>query len=588
MCGIFGYKLNRTLNESDISKSLKHLSLLSNRGPDNQGYYIDKENGVFLGHTRLSIIDLSEESNQPFIKGNSVIVYNGEVYNYKELKEELDFNNFLTNSDTEVLLSLWQKNKLDGLRKIDGMFAFAIYENKELFIGTDYFGEKPIYYLKNDQGFYFSSEPKVLVKFLNIDISLNQNEFEEFISLGFIMSPGTGFKKLKVLEQNTLIKIDQNNKIERSKIFHISEVLDEDKKTSLTNQDYKDFKDIFLRSLKRRLISDVPLGLLLSSGLDSTLVVTSMVKEFNLKPLTFTASFEDGVDEAPVVKKLTDFLGLDNIKISSSIDNTWKQMDQRTLDLYTVLNDNISGVYTSQICNEAKKYIKVGLTGIGGDELFYGYNNYDFVNKYKFLYSHSKIINKLVDKLIKFIKIKKILNFNNLIFENNYHNYIASKNRQIGKLIYNKHLTLNSDPQIRENKIINYIREFDFNHALFSSYLTSADRGSMSKSLELRTPFLSIELLNFSNKFHPNIFKNNKKLFIKNLLKEYLPGEYINKKKIGFNFPLKRFLKNKKVKYNNNLPNSYIDEINQKIEVKNYDKIAFRLLMLEKFINKTL
>ena len=585
MCGIFGFKLNRTLNESDINKSLKHLSLLSSRGPDNQGYYIDKENGVFLGHTRLSIIDLSEESNQPFIKGNSVIVYNGEVYNYKELKEELNYNNFLTNSDTEVLLSLWQKNKLDGLRKIDGMFAFAIYENKELFIGTDYFGEKPIYYLKNDQGFYFSSEPKVLVKFLNVDISLNQNEFEEFISLGFIMSPGTGFKKLKVLEQNTLIKVDQNNKIERSKIFHISEVLDKDKKTSLANQDYKDFKDIFLRSLKRRLISDVPLGLLLSSGLDSTLVATTMVKEFNLKPLTFTASFEDGVDEAPVVKKLTDFLGLDNIKISSSIDNAWKQMDQRTLDLYTVLNDNISGVYTSQICNEAKKYIKVGLTGIGGDELFYGYNNYDFVNKYKFLYSHSKIINKLADKLIKFIKIKKILNFNNLIFDNNYHNYIASKNRQIGKLIYNKHLSLNSDPKIRENKIINYIRKFDFNHALFSSYLTSADRGSMNRSLELRTPFLSIELLNFSNKFHPNIFKNNKKLFIKNLLKEYLPGEYINKKKIGFNFPLKRFLKNKKVNYRNNLPNDFINELNFNIEKKNFDKIAFRLLMIEKFEN---
>lgn len=178
MCGIFGFKLNRALNESDLNKSLKYLNLLINRGPDNQGYYIDKENGVFLGHTRLSIIDLSKESNQPFIKDNSVIVYNGEVYNYKELKEELNYSNFLTNSDTEVLLSLWQKNRLDGLRKIDGMFAFAIYENKELCIGTDYFGEKPIYYLKNDQGFYFSSEPKVLVEFLNLNVSLNQNEFE--------------------------------------------------------------------------------------------------------------------------------------------------------------------------------------------------------------------------------------------------------------------------------------------------------------------------------------------------------------------------------------------------------------------------
>ena len=585
MCGIFGFKLNRALNESDLNNSLKYLNLLINRGPDNQGYYIDKENGVFLGHTRLSIIDLSKESNQPFIKDNSVIVYNGEVYNYKELKEELNYSNFLTNSDTEVLLSLWQKNRLDGLRKIDGMFAFAIYENKELCIGTDYFGEKPIYYLKNDQGFYFSSEPKVLVEFLNLNVSLNQNEFEEFISLGFIMSPGTGFKKLKVLEQNTLIKIDQNNKIEKSKIFDINEILDKDKKTSLTNQDYRDFKEIFLRSLKRRLISDVPLGLLLSSGLDSTLIATTMVKEFNLKPLTFTASFEDGVDEEPLVKKLTDFLGLDNIKISSSIDDTWKQMDQKTLDLYTVLNDNISGVYTKQICNEAKKYIKVGLTGIGGDELFYGYNNYDFVNKYKFLYSHSKLIKKLADKLIKFIKIKKFLNFNNIIFDNNYHNYIASKNRQIGKLIYRNYLSLNNDPKINESKIINYIRKFDLNHALFSSYLTSADRGSMSRSIELRTPFLSIELLNFSNKFHPIIFKDNKKLFIKNLLKEYLPEEYINKKKIGFNFPLKRFLKNKKINYRKNLPNNFINELNINIEEKNFDKIAFRLLMIEKFEN---
>ncbi len=585
MCGIFGFKLNRSLNESDLKHSIKHLNLLSNRGPDNQGYYIDKENGVFLGHTRLSIIDLSEQSNQPFISGNSVIVYNGEVYNYKEIKEDLNDKNFFTNSDTEVLLSLWQNYKLDGLRKIDGMFAFAIYENKEIYIGTDYFGEKPIYYLKNDQGFYFSSEPKVLIKFLNLNKFLTQSEFAEFLSLGFIISPGTGFEKLKVLEQNSLIKIDQNNKIEVSKIFQINEILDENKKTSITDKDFYDFKDIFLRSLKRRLISDVPLGLLLSSGLDSTLIAAAMVKEFNLKPLTFTASFEDGVDEAPYVKKITEYLDLENIKISSLSDDTWKEMDQKTIDLYTVLNDNISGVYTKEICNVAKKYIKVGLTGIGGDELFYGYNNYDFVNKYKYLYTYSKFIKKLSDKLSKFINIKKFKNLNDLIFDENYHNYIASKNRKIGSLVNEKYLFLDHHPKIKETEIINYIRKFDLRHALFSSYLTSADRGSMSKSLELRTPFLSIELLNFSNKFHPNVFKNNKKLFIKKLLREYLPNEYINKKKIGFNFPLKRFLKNKKVNYRSNLPNNFINELNKNIDEKYFDKIAFRLLMLEKFEN---
>ena len=583
MCGIFGFKLKRALNEGDLKKSLEYLNLLNNRGPDNQGYYVDKENGVFLGHTRLSIIDLSQQSNQPFKKDNSVIVYNGEVYNYKELKNDLKNINFVTNSDTEVLLSLWQKHKLNGLRKIDGMFAFAIYENKEIYIGTDYFGEKPIYYLNDDKGFYFSSEPKVLVKFLNLNVSLSQNEFEEFLALGFIMSPRTGFQKLKVLEQNSLIKIDQNNKIERSKIFLINEISDENKKTKLTPQDYVDFKDIFLRSLKRRLISDAPVGLLLSSGLDSTLVASAMVRELNFKPITFTTSFRDGVDEAPQVKRLAKYLGLQNIEISSSSDNTWKKMDEKIIDLYDVLNDNVSGIYTKQICDVAKKYIKVGITGIGGDELFYGYNNYDFVNKYNFLYSNSKLIKKILNKLNKFVKIKKLKEFNNLIFSDNYYNYIASKNRQIGKLIYSKILSLDHHPKILENNISKYIRKFDLEHALFSSYLTSADRGSMSRSLELRTPFLSIELLNFSNKFHYKIFENNKKLFIKELLKEYLPDKYISKKKIGFNFPLKRFLKNKKINFRNNLPNDFINELNNNIEEKYFDKIAFRLLMIEKF-----
>jgi len=583
MCGIFGFKLKRSLNDNDLNKSLKCLNLLKHRGPDNQGYYFDKKNGVFLGHTRLSIIDLSEKSNQPFIKDNLVIAYNGEVYNYKEIKDDLDDQNFSTNSDTEVLLSLWKQSKIQGLRKIDGMFAFAIYDNKELFIGTDYFGEKPIYYVNDDNGFYFSSEPKVLVEFLNLEASLSNSELEEFISLGFILSPGTGFVKLKVLERNTLIKVGHKNNLERSKIFLIEDIADVNKKMVLTDQDYNEFKDIFLRSLKRRLISDVPLGILLSSGLDSTLIAACMVKEFNLKPLTFTASFEDGVDEAPAVKKITEYLGLKNIEISSTANNDWKDLDQNTLNLYTVLNDNISGIYTKQICDVAKKHIKVGLTGIGGDELFYGYNTYDFVNKYDFLYSNSKIFKKISSKLSKLFKNKKINNLNNVIFNNNYHNYIASKNREIGRLINNGYLSLSNYPIILEENIINYIRNFDFNHALFSSYLTSADRGSMSKSLELRTPFLSVEMLNFSNKFHPKIFKNNKKLFIKRLLKEYLPEELINKQKIGFNFPLKRFLKNKKVNFRDNLPNNFINELNQNIEKKYFDKIAFRLLMIEKF-----
>ena len=583
MCGIFGFKLRRPLNQNDIDSSLQYLALLKNRGPDNQGYFSDKQNGIFLGHTRLSIIDLSPKSNQPFIIDGSVIVYNGEIYNYKELRNNFHNKFFFTNSDTEVLLNLWKENKINGLRKIDGMFAFAIYENKEIILGTDYFGEKPIYYVNNHNGFYFSSEPKVLIKYLNLKKSLNQNKFEEFLSLGFILSPETGYEELKVLEQNSLIKINYKNEIERSKIFLIKNISLINKKKTLEKKDYDEFKDIFLRSLERRLIADVPIGVLLSSGVDSSLIIASLVREFNIKPLTFTASFEDGIDEAPEANELSKYLGLENIKIKSTSNNIWKKIDKNSINLYSVLNDNISGLYIKEICDVAKKYIKVGLTGIGGDELFYGYNTYDFINKYKFLYDNSKLIKKISKILYKFIKIKKINDLNNLFFTNNYHNYVASKNRHIGKLINGKHLILNHNHAIKENDMIEFTRMFDFKHSLFSSYLTSADRGSMSSSIELRTPFLSLELLNFSNRFHPNIFKNKKKIFIKKLLKDYIPDRYINKKKIGFNFPLKKFLKNKQVNYRTNLPMNFVNEINRNIENKYYDKIAIRLLMIERF-----
>ena len=156
MCGLFGFKLKKTLDEGLISKARKKLIDLNHRGPDNIGYWYDKNNGIFLGHTRLSVIDLSEESNQPISRKNHHMIYNGEIYNYKFLKKNLEDKGikFSTNGDSEVLLEEWIENGKDALNKLDGMFAFAVYDGHDLVIARDIFGEKPLYYIKNDEGFF--------------------------------------------------------------------------------------------------------------------------------------------------------------------------------------------------------------------------------------------------------------------------------------------------------------------------------------------------------------------------------------------------------------------------------------------------
>ncbi len=207
MCGIFGFYLSRKLIDNDIRVGLEGLNVLNHRGPDDSGFWCDKEKGIFLGHNRLSIIDTSNKNSQPMKYSDTIISYNGEIYNFLDIKRKFknDFSSFSTTGDTEVLLKLWKLKGLKSFDELDGMFAFAIFQNNNLFLSVDFFGEKPLFYYISKDGIYFSSEANPLIKLLNLKIINDKRNNLEFSLFGYINSPNTGYKNLYKVEPSTCI-----------------------------------------------------------------------------------------------------------------------------------------------------------------------------------------------------------------------------------------------------------------------------------------------------------------------------------------------------------------------------------------------
>ena len=198
MCGIFGFYLNRPLNSADIENGKFAISKLKHRGPDNLDYWCDNSKGLFLGHTRLSIQDISSANHQPYLDSDFSLVFNGEIYNFLEIRKSLENSgcNFFTQGDTEVFAKAWQKYGEKSLDIFDGMFAFCLFNNNTLSLGVDIFGEKPLYWYRSSEGFYFSSEPKPLVDMLELKVNFNHENINQFVMLGYVASPNTIYEGL--------------------------------------------------------------------------------------------------------------------------------------------------------------------------------------------------------------------------------------------------------------------------------------------------------------------------------------------------------------------------------------------------------
>lgn len=568
MCGIFGFYLSRKLIDSDIKYGEKALKELNHRGPDDSGFWFDKEKGIFLGHNRLSIIDTSKKNSQPMKYNDTIISYNGEIYNYLDIKRKFknDFANFETNGDTEVLLKLWNLKGINSFDELDGMFAFAVFQKHSLFLSVDFFGEKPLFYSISKDGIYFSSEANPLIKLLNLKLINDLKNNLEFSVFGYINSPNTGYENLYKVEPSTYIKASIKNSkicISKEKYWKPNErIFEKGKIRPFSSKDIKSIKEILIDSISTRMISDVPLGLFLSSGIDSSLIACLIKKELNRNIEAFTVKFDKNLvhDESEIAKKIAEHIGINHkILFNPKIENY--DIDKMKKLYSGDLNDNTTIFSVNEMSLLAKKSIKVALSGLGGDEIFLGYNRYIFYYKYlKWIIFLRKI--KPFIRILNKITFNKIFKLNSL-----YQSFILPSK----KSFYLNYKNLNQ-LQIMDQDLINEISEiyfsgdlnfflneasnYDLRYTMPNSYIPAIELGSMKASIEIRSPFLNKKLYDYitNNIDQRSLIHFGQKKILKSIIKDYLPNKYFDLPKKGFVFPI-----------NNLIGDQFIDPIHSKI-----------------------
>ena len=556
MCGFAGkLNLNSLERTSYLDRKFdKAYKRLRSRGPDDKGIWID--NNIYLLHTRLKILDLSKDSSQPMHKDNYVICFNGEIYNFKKLKLELinKGHSFFSNGDTEILISAWKEWGVSMLKKLDGMFSFVIWDtkNKNLFLARDRFGKKPLVYCIKDNSIFFASDVKSLACLIE-GTSLNKEAIQSLFRFRFIHEPMTIYKNFIKLSPGSFMKF--NNYGAKVEDWYYKSL--KNKQPQLDSM--KQLKNLVNKAVNKRLVSDVPLGIFLSGGIDSAIIMSS-IAEHEKKVPTFTVGFKNQkkyYDESTSAKKISKYFGfenktiyLDQKKVLSSIDQILDANDEPFADS--------SAIAMHMISNSVKDDIKVALTGDGGDELFGGYNKY---TSYKWKKLMLFLPNKLKYILISYLSDNKenfLLNF-----MRKFKRFLESYDDDIEKMQINYLDQLNhkeyeglfaEEKKLLPNSIFSGSKNFtelnkvlfrDFRFSLLGDMLVKLDRHSMANSIELRSPFLDKDIVNlaFNIPSKKKIGLLNGKLILKECYKDSFPDWYFKMPKRGFEVPLSNWLK---------------------------------------------
>ncbi|MGH1456344.1 MAG: asparagine synthase (glutamine-hydrolyzing) [Alphaproteobacteria bacterium] len=583
MCGIVGCKLKRPLNPDDVMQMRGMRDQLSHRGPDGAGEYITEEDGLYFGHRRLSILDPEARSAQPFVNGGTVLTYNGEIYNYLELRSELSAHvGFETSGDTEVLLKAWQLWGAKCLDKLDGMYAFAIQDKNAIHLVTDPFGEKPLYVYENDDGLYFASEAKPLITAFNLEWKPTHDIICDFLNLGYIRPPHTGYKGLQNIPPATHITIKPDGT--RTKQAYWAPSLPPPSSGGtirpFETSQIDTLRDLLCESLEMRLRSDVPIGLFLSGGIDSALIAALATKELGATLQSYTVSFGGETDESESAANIAHYLGIENKIISTKSDNACQNVPQNLLDLYGVPNDNMTGLAVHQMCVSAKEYLTVALSGLGGDELFMGYNKYANSYKNRSLYDLSPYIQSLLP-LLDLMPFSKTKTAAKLLRGSTEEQFFRLKNgdaadsvRALGYGNIEEFLTDCDAPLYMK------ARQSDLMSSMPQSYIPAVDRASMKQAIEVRTPFLNRTLLNYVWGLDQRaLIHFGKKNMLSTLLSRYMPLELLTPRKQGFVYPIPRQLSYdfKGAPWYNEA-----EKIEKKIKEgsKDYERLALRISIL--------
>lgn len=571
MCGLIGYSCSYSFENLDrFNEALDHIK---HRGPDGSGIWLSNDNKVGLGHTRLSILDLSQNASQPMtFNDRYVIVYNGEIYNFPELRDELAVlgYEFDTNGDTEVVLKLFSHFESESLSKLNGIFSLAIFDHVDetLTIARDVMGVKPLYYIAEGENVFFSSELKSLVKLENKASKVNIDAICNYISFLYNPDNTTINSQINKLKPGEVLKIKNGKILKRH--FLAAWGKDKTAKKHFPKESYISGVRLHLKNaVERQMVSDVEVGSFLSGGLDSS-AVTYFASKLNKNLQCFTISSlskskSELSEDLPYAKSVSDYLGVNlnviqvnAMDIAQSMENMVYTLDEPIADP-SALNVQL----ISQVARKAG--IKVLLSGAGGDDVFSGYRRHQAMKSEKYwewlpINWRTRLARYIETdrRLDKYLRLKKLANSIPLPPDLRLINYFRWTSEQNLKSILHKDYKDYAYRHISDNPLLTFLSanneytdrlslmlEMERRFFLSEQNLTYTDKMSMAAGVEVRVPFLDRDLLEFAatvpSKYKLRGFET--KWVLKKAMEVYLPKDIIYRPKTGFGLPLRQWLK---------------------------------------------
>ena len=566
MCGIVGcaskYKLQ--LHKSWIQEG---SDMIKHRGPDDEGYWSSEDHKVEFGHQRLAIMDTTELGAQPMLDHNLKIslIFNGEIYNFKELRRQLNELGYVFKSDcdTEIIIASYREWGQDCVSKFNGMFAIALYDfnSGDLFIARDRAGEKPLYYYLDNESISFASELKALLKNSKIKKEIDKSSLDCYLSFGFTPGKRCIYSCINKLEAGSYLVFNTKSGNLTSRKYWELPKLDINK-TKLNKDKHnlmKLFSNLFEDSISKQLVADVPVGVLLSGGLDSSLV-TAVASKYTDKLKTFNVRFPGfgKLDETKHARKIANHFGTEHIELDASDLNPDLLLDLARQFDEPIIDSSMLPTYL--ISKEVKKYCTVALGGDGADELFGGYSHYEGLLKVQKItrwvpFSIQKYLAMVFSSVFpedyRGMNWLQSLNYNYSNETPLVASYFDSKRRK--KLFGYDYLKKNISAEriydglcLEGLDLLDRAMRTDFKTYLAEDILVKVDRASMMNSLEIRAPFLDYRIVEFAFSKIPTNLKvsgSSKKIFLQNYASEILPKSFSYGRKQGFSIPLNHWLK---------------------------------------------
>lgn len=580
MCGITGFIDFKRISTPDVIAAM--TATLNHRGPDGQHteFLTTDHSQIGLGHRRLAIIDLSENGTQPMQWQQFWLCFNGEIYNFEEIKAELIAldHSFVGNSDSEVILHAYGQWGENCLHRFIGMFALIIYdtEQRSFFCARDRAGVKPFFYYFNDGLFLFASELKAFHQHPNFKKELDKNAVGAFIQYGNVPTPHCIFTNCKKLKPGHSFSMNLNevpasiSSIKQTQYWNVYDYYNKEKFDCSYEEALEQTEQLLTSAVNYRMVSDVPVGVFLSGGFDSTCVTALLQKDRTEKLKTFTIGVPDiGLNEAPYAKDIAKHLGTDHHEINC----TEKEALEMIQDLPYFFDEpfaDSSAIPTTLVSKMAREHVTVALSADGGDEIFAGYNRYDYLIRYrKKLNAIPRFARRSMVGLMNTIPSEKIpLLKNKYNFHNRYEKLKGIlrnpsdesimlslsqqfTDHQLSEIMKDKVGVLETMYDSKELKLeyyspLSYMTAIDYQTYMLDDILQKVDRSTMTHSLEGREPLLDHRIIEFTAQL-PDAYKYHqgvKKRILRDITYNYVPAELLDRPKMGFAIPIANWLAN--------------------------------------------